>query len=261
MAVKPGSWVHHIVILWMSNGGKQFAGLLVCPDRRGASCFLVWRVMRIFFRKKNVGLPDYLILWLQATTLRFAVSRAALSAVGVLGRNRVYLANKYQYGRLNKGLLVPPWCGAVSDEAPRVEQIRELVRARDGLAPIDILEHENIPLVLEFITTYGMKCIESSGRAGSGLGWYVLYLIYHTALNNYCASITCTILCVLVANKYYIYIYIYAYITALYHSFMSIVKSQSFSDRNFIIKICIRENHFAQFRLQVFKWWSTKSSW
>ena len=72
MAVKPGSWVHHIVILWMSNGRKQFAGLLVCPGRRGTSCFLVWQVLRIFFRNKNVGLPDYLMLCLQATTLRFA---------------------------------------------------------------------------------------------------------------------------------------------------------------------------------------------
>ena len=86
--------------------------------------------------------------------IRFLATRAALAAVGVLGRNRVYLANKYQCGRLSKGLLVPPWYGAVSDEAPRVEQIRELVRARDGLAPIDILEPEDIALVLEFITTY-----------------------------------------------------------------------------------------------------------
>ena len=34
----------------------------------------------------------------------------------------------------------------------------------------------------------------------------MFYLMYYIALNNYCASITCTILCVLVANKYYIYI-------------------------------------------------------
>ena len=74
MAVKPGSWVHHIVILWMPKYRNQFAGLLILPDRRGASCFLVWRVMIIFFCNKNVGLPDYLILYLQATTLRFAFS-------------------------------------------------------------------------------------------------------------------------------------------------------------------------------------------
>ena len=30
--------------------------------------------------------------------------------------------------------------GAISDEAPRVEQIRDSMRARGGLAPIDILE-------------------------------------------------------------------------------------------------------------------------
>ena len=84
----------------------------------------------------------------------FLATRAALSAVGVLGRNQVYLANKYQCGRLSKGLLVPPWSGAVSDEAPRVEQICELVHASHGLEPIDILEPEDIALVLEFITTY-----------------------------------------------------------------------------------------------------------
>ena len=54
----------------------------------------------------------------------FVATRASLSAVGVLCRNRVYLATKYQCGRLIKGLLVPPWRGAVSEEAPRVEHIR-----------------------------------------------------------------------------------------------------------------------------------------
>ena len=38
----------------------------------------------------------------------FLATRAALSAVGVPGRNRLYLASKYQCGRLSKGLLVPP---------------------------------------------------------------------------------------------------------------------------------------------------------
>ena len=48
---------------------RRTAGL---PRQTRRSCFLVWRVMIIFFRNKNVGLPDYLILCLQATTLRFA---------------------------------------------------------------------------------------------------------------------------------------------------------------------------------------------
>ena len=46
-----------------------------------------------------------------------------------------------------------------------------------------------------------MKYIWGSGRAGSGLGWYVFYLIYYIALNANCASNTFTT-CVLVANKY-----------------------------------------------------------
>ena len=39
------------------------------------------------------------------------------------------------------------------------------------------------------------------GQAGSGLCWYVFYLIYYIVLNNNCVNITC-IICVLVANKY-----------------------------------------------------------
>ena len=101
----------------------------------------------------------------------FLATRAALSAVGVLGHNRVYLANKYQCGRLSKGLMVPPWCRASSDEAPRVEQIRELVRARDGLAPIDIFEPEDITLVLEFITHRENSPITQTSPEPTLLSW------------------------------------------------------------------------------------------
>ena len=45
-----------------------------------------------------------------------------------------------------------------------------------------------------------IEYISGSGRAGSGLAWYVFYLVYHIALNDNCASITCTI-CVLAVNK------------------------------------------------------------
>ena len=158
MAVKPGSWVHHIVILWMSNGEKavrRTAGLptqtrsVLLPCLAGNENFLSPQKRR-YARLFNTMSAS------NNSAICFLVTRAALSAVEVRGLNRVYPANKYQ---CCKGLLVPPWCRAISDEAPRVEKICELMRARYGLAPIDILEPEDIALVLQVITTYWMKYI------------------------------------------------------------------------------------------------------
>ena len=161
MSVKPGIWVHHIVISWMSNGRKRFAGLLVCPDIQGASCFLVWRAMRNFLSQQDHRFAKLFHAMSASSnpTNCFLATSASFFAVEILGRNGVYLANKDQCGRLSKGLIVPPWRGAISDEAPSVGQIRELVRAREGMAPIEILEPADIALVLEFITTYWMKYI------------------------------------------------------------------------------------------------------
>ena len=154
MVVMPGSWVHRIVIVCrMAESGSQDCCLpiqprsVLLPGLVGNENFLSQqerRFARLFNTMSASNNP----------AICFLATRAALSVVGVLGRNRAYLASKYQCRKLSKGLLVPPWCGAISDEAPRVEPIRELVRARDGLVPIGIIEPEDISLVLEFITTY-----------------------------------------------------------------------------------------------------------
>ena len=68
----------------------------------------------------------------------FVATTSSLSIVEVIGHNRVNPVNEYQCRRLSKVLLVLPWCGAISDVAPRVQQIHELVHARDGLAPSTI---------------------------------------------------------------------------------------------------------------------------
>ena len=108
------------------------------------------------FRSQHERRFDWLFNNMSASkpAICFLVTRALLSAVGFIGRNRVYHADKYQCGRLSQGMLVPFRYGAISDEAPRVQPIRELVRTRDGLVPIDTIETGDIALVLEFVTKY-----------------------------------------------------------------------------------------------------------
>ena len=162
MAVKPGSWVHHIVILRMANGWKQFAGLLVYPDRRGASCFLTWRVIRIFFRNKNVSLPDYLILCLQTATLRFvflpperlfpALKYLVLTEYTVQTSTSAIDSAKACWSLLGAGpspMKLPEWNRLVSWCVPGMDW-RQLTFLN--------LRISHWP-VLEVITTYWMKYI------------------------------------------------------------------------------------------------------
>ena len=68
----------------------------------------------------------------------FLATRASLSAVGVLGRNQVYVAKKGPVLGAGPSPMKPPeWS----------RQIRELVRAKNGRAPIDTLEPGDIALV------------------------------------------------------------------------------------------------------------------
>ena len=64
------------------------------------------------------------------------------------------------------------------------------MHARDGLAPNDILEPEDIALVLELITTYWIEYIKDSCRDGAG--WVGMHFIWYIVLNINCASTTYT---------------------------------------------------------------------
>ena len=197
MAVKHGSWVRHTVTSWMSSGRKQFIGLLVSLHKQ--TWFQVGLAGDETFLQQYEHMFDTLFNTMPANSkpvVCFLAIRASLSSTGVLGPTRIYVANKYQCCILSRGLLVRPCCGTISDEAPRMEQIRELVRTRDKLVSINNHEPENIallPLVHQFITTYWSQSahwnmFEGSGADGSEFGWCVSYLTYFTFLD---INITC----------------------------------------------------------------------
>ena len=85
-------------------------------------------------------------------SISFLATRASTNSVGVIGRNRVFLALKY--GTVNGRFLVTPRSDSSPDVAPRVEQLRELLRARDGLVTIGNLEPDDISIAIEFLATY-----------------------------------------------------------------------------------------------------------
>ena len=84
----------------------------------------------------------------------FIATKALHNTVGILGRNRAFLTVKYQDGRLIRDFLVPLQRTLGSGDAPRVEQIRELIRAKDGSGVIENFQLEEIILVLDYVSTY-----------------------------------------------------------------------------------------------------------
>ena len=84
----------------------------------------------------------------------FIATKALHNTVGILGRNRAFLSVKYQDGRLIRDFLVPLQRTLGSGDAPRMGQIRELVRARDGSGVIENFQVEEIILVLDYVSIY-----------------------------------------------------------------------------------------------------------
>ena len=84
----------------------------------------------------------------------FIATKALHNTGGILGQNRAFLTVKYQDGRLIRDFLVPLQRTLGSGDAPRVEQIRELIRARDGSGVIENYQLEEIILVLDYVSTY-----------------------------------------------------------------------------------------------------------
>ena len=86
--------------------------------------------------------------------ISFIATKAPYNTVGILGRNCAFLTVKYQDGRLIWDFLVPLQRTLGSRDAPRVEQIRELIRARVGSGVIENFQLEEIILVLDYVSTY-----------------------------------------------------------------------------------------------------------
>ena len=141
----------------------------------------------------------YTMLSIRNPAVSFIVTKAFHNTVGILGRNRAFLSVKYQDGRLIRDFLV--------------EQIRELIRARDGSGVIENFQVEEIILVLDYVSTYWCLCY-----VWGILGWYGF---------DWLCGVDCDffplVLCLNCANLYVpccnwlrinnIYIYIYTYIS------------------------------------------------
>lgn len=85
--------------------------------------------------------------------INFVFERGIESAIGILGRNHVYLCQMYGYqAYIKRSRLERP---AVADDvAARVSQIRELLLARDGRGQIEHMNSNDIENVLGFVCTY-----------------------------------------------------------------------------------------------------------
>ena len=105
----------------------------------------------------------------------FIATKALHNTFGILGRNRAFLTVKYQDGRLIRDFLVPQRTLG-SRDAPRVEQIRELIHARDGSGVIENYQLEEIILVLDYVSTYWCLSVFFTKGIGWGgvLGWHGL---------------------------------------------------------------------------------------
>ena len=113
----------------------------------------------------------------------FIATKALHNTVGILGRNRAFLTVKYQDGRLIRDFLVPLQRTLGSGDAPRVEQIRELIRTRDGSGVIENFQLEEIILVLDYVSTYWCLCVFSLKGLGGVGSWADMGLINYNGMD------------------------------------------------------------------------------
>ena len=104
----------------------------------------------------------------------FIATKALHNTVGIFSRNRNFLSVQYQDGRLIWDFLVPLQHALGSGDEPRVEQIRELIRATDGAGVIENVPVEDITLLLDYVSTYWRLCYVwiKNPCFTKGIGWY-----------------------------------------------------------------------------------------
>ena len=169
MVTKPGSLAPHSLIKWTRSGVKLFGGLLDFP-RQFRNVLLPGLAGNENFHIQHERRFDNLfhtMLSSRNPVVSFIASKALHNTVGILGRNRAFLSVKYQDGRLIRDFLVPQRTLG-SGDAPRVEQIRKLIRARDGSGVVDNFQLEEIILVLDYVSTYW--CLSVFLQIGWGVG-------------------------------------------------------------------------------------------
>ena len=77
-------------------------------------------------------------------SVQYVINRAHTNTVGPLGKNILYLKT---HSKADRDRSVPL-------ESSRIDQIRELIRARDGLDQLSVLNREEIQVILDYVCTY-----------------------------------------------------------------------------------------------------------
>ena len=168
----------------LSSVRKQFPWLMVCPGRPGVAPALTGNKNCYSQHERRFNRLFKIMLASSNLAIYFSCHQAYLSVIAVLGRNWVLLANKHRCGRLSKSLRLPSWRRTIPDVVSRVEQIRELMRVRDGLTSIDNLEPEDIALVIHIYYHTVKLNFALRGWERLWLGWCGFYLVYSAFLDN-----------------------------------------------------------------------------
>ena len=89
--------------------------------------------------------------------ISYIAKKSVQNAIGVLGQNRIFLALKYNVRDICEIKNLPASCcgrdAADSELISRVQQIKELLSAREGHCTIDVLDGET-DFILEYLCTY-----------------------------------------------------------------------------------------------------------
>ena len=157
MVAKPGSLAPHSLIKWTWSGVKLSEDCWT--SQADQECLTSWPGWEWKFPYSTRKTLFRTMLSSRNPAVSFIATKALHNTVGILGRNRAFLTIKYQDGRLIRDLLIPLQRTLGSGDAPRVEQIRELIRERDGSGVIENFQLEEVILVLDYVSTYWCLCV------------------------------------------------------------------------------------------------------
>ena len=183
MVAKPGSLAPPSLIKWTWSGKavRRTAGLprqtrsVLLPGLAGNENFHIQH-------ERRFDSLFHTMLSSHNPAISFIATKALHNTVGILGQNHAFLTIKYQDDGLIRDFLVPQRTLG-SGDAPRVEQICELIRARDGSGVIENFQLEEIILVLDYVSTYWCLCVFSLKGLGGVGSWAGMGLINYNGMD------------------------------------------------------------------------------
>ena len=87
------------------------------------------------------------------TKVNYIALKSLNNSVGVLGQNRLFLTLKYDIRNIEQDCHLPLLNSDNTDLMTRVQQIKELISAREGTIRIEVFGYD-INQALEFLCTY-----------------------------------------------------------------------------------------------------------